>query len=911
MIHREFLGWHAPFLPLAADWLLQRRDELARSLVLVPTSQAGRRLKESLAERAGALLAPRFRTPGSLLQTPEPAVAAPWAEQLAWAVSLQGGDLSTRFPALFPDEDEDLQWIPGFARELVRLRHRLQEAGHTIRSANGRFADGEQAGLWQDLAQLESDMISRLSGWGLRGRNEELVGGIKFPEGFSSVVLAGVTELPPLLIRALRDAPVPVSVLIAAPGEEQGSFSDLGIPLMAWKERSLPWPGGASGSVSTSAGPRDQALAAFRRVCAAGRPSNEVALGSADPETACELERVFTLGGWTAFNPSRALPVTGLLRWMRAWTVWLREGSIRAAADLLALPETEFLIRGDRMEALRSLNLTREKRVLVRPEDVHHALDESEKGTLERVSPKAASAALGRLEEWRNKMLGDAAPESVPKLLDAVGVDEPDLADAMREWWKAAQQPMEATRLPVASCVELMLSHLPAPVASPPDGRVIDVQGWLELLFEPGAHLVLCGMNEGRVPPESAPDPWLNQAALLQLGLISRDERVARDAFLFASLVESRRAGGRVDLLCAKTAGSGDPLAPSRLLMASPDEELVERVETLFQDVVPSDAGLVWQADFPWKPRFKPAPREIRVTSLKSWIDCPFRFYISHVLGASASTKHEPQWSAAMAGTVIHEVMERWGRDPQLNGLGDAGALQDAFLGIFDDLLLEQFGGVPPVAVSIQAEAIRQRLSWAAEVQAAHFSAGWRVESCEKDFCFEMDGAELRGRVDRVDRRQDDGRVLVIDYKSGAKYDAEAAHRKRAQGFARAHLPEDSPVFHRVPGNNSIHHWIDLQLPLYAAQLVQDGTIPAPAYFLVGDTKSRVEIDIWNSFGASELAAARLCAEWVVGKISAGVFWPPAGKPSFDSLAILTLGRRLEIVIDPESAAQLTGVAAQ
>ena len=52
------------------------------------------------------------------------------------------------------------------------------------------------------------------------------------------------------------------------------------------------------------------------------------------------------------------------------------------------------------------------------------------------------------------------------------------------------------------------------------DGRVIDVQGWLELFYEPGKHLVLCGMNEGMVPARNAGDPWLGEAAGKQLGLI-------------------------------------------------------------------------------------------------------------------------------------------------------------------------------------------------------------------------------------------------------------------------------------------------------------------------------------------------------------------------------------------------------
>ena len=52
MVERVCLGWDRPFLLRAVEWLLARRDELPRMLVVVPTAQGGRRLREALAERA-------------------------------------------------------------------------------------------------------------------------------------------------------------------------------------------------------------------------------------------------------------------------------------------------------------------------------------------------------------------------------------------------------------------------------------------------------------------------------------------------------------------------------------------------------------------------------------------------------------------------------------------------------------------------------------------------------------------------------------------------------------------------------------------------------------------------------------------------------------------------------------------
>ena len=59
----EFLGSETLFGPAVIDWLWERKEALPGVLVVVPTAQSGRLLREGLAEKGGAL-APRVVTPG-------------------------------------------------------------------------------------------------------------------------------------------------------------------------------------------------------------------------------------------------------------------------------------------------------------------------------------------------------------------------------------------------------------------------------------------------------------------------------------------------------------------------------------------------------------------------------------------------------------------------------------------------------------------------------------------------------------------------------------------------------------------------------------------------------------------------------------------------------------------------------
>jgi ATP-dependent helicase/nuclease subunit B len=96
---RVFLGWGRPVLPLVVEWLWERREELPGMLVVVPTAQSGRRLREALAE-AGGCLAPRVVTPGYFMWAD--GVAPEAVELLAWVEVLEGVRDWENFTAAFP-----------------------------------------------------------------------------------------------------------------------------------------------------------------------------------------------------------------------------------------------------------------------------------------------------------------------------------------------------------------------------------------------------------------------------------------------------------------------------------------------------------------------------------------------------------------------------------------------------------------------------------------------------------------------------------------------------------------------------------------------------------------------------------------------------------------------------------------
>jgi hypothetical protein len=129
----------------------------------------------------------------------------------------------------------------------------------------------------------------------------------------------------------------------------------------------------------------------------------------------------------------------------------------------------------------------------------------------------------------------------------------------------------------------------------------------------------------------------------------------------------------------------------------------------------------------------------------------------------------------------------------------------------------------------------------------------------------------------------------------------EKSHRKRitARTPLPAHIPPGGPpVFSgEEKGKPADFLWHNLQLPLYASAVSQrDGVIPVPCYFTIGVTEADVEIREWQGFSEAELRSAESCTAWIAEQVTAGVFWPPAERVTYDDFAGLTSGRDLEEV---------------
>jgi len=900
MPQRIFLGYSAPFLRCLTDYLLKETDSLADSLIIVPTSQSGRILRENLAAQAGALLAPTVSTPGAMLHLDDSSIAPRWLEKIAWIEtfeSIQPDDWEN-YTGLFPippkPGDLSPDWATSLASEMVSLRTILEESLHNLFSASKFLKDTPERDRWENLAQFESLMEKKLFSWGYKSRSSALRNDFKLPSAFKKIILAGITEMPSCLSQALTSFDGELTILIPAPESEKEHFSELGIPLPTWAERHLP----ETVTTAILADPTSQAQAALQAIASTGTTSPEIALGSADEDTGSALTHLLTHHGWPAFHPAARAPLPPLQRWLHAWKDWLTQPSCRNLAALLTFPESANLISHNRAEALFDLNKYRDQHPTTEPEDILQQL-----AKIENPSLKSLRDSIAALLSHRDAFLRSPFPKALRQHLDSIEINPETSAtslNAITDFLDAAAPLFSTLNRHHLFWLQILLSELPASPGHPPADRVIDIQGWLELLYEPGQHLIICGMNETFVPARPGGEPWLSENIRSALGIPSVSDRHARDSFLLHSMIRMRETHGSTHLFCGKNGQNNETFLPSRLLLQVPKHQLVATVNNLFREIEPPEANLIWTRDLIWQTPQLELPEKLGVTALSDYLACPFRFYLKHIVRASESDPDRREMNHREFGSVAHTVLENWGNDPDARSLTDPEKLSACFEAELHRCVRRQFGTHPPLAVRIQVQAIKQRLDWFAIKQAQNLSDGWEILHIERRISFKSNGFLVNGKIDRVDRHRDTGQLRVIDYKTGNVKNTETQHRQKIIASTKTppHITDDSPARHFASdGKKAVEYlWKNLQLPLYALaeSLESKGEVPIPCYIQLGTTEHDVKFSDWSSFSQTDLDAAKSCMDWVTSSISTKTFWPPAPRVKYDDYALLSQNAHLE-----------------
>lgn len=905
---RSFLGWNKPVLHLAAERLLpdgpHTTYDLRELLVVVPTRHSGRRLREHLALtaslRGAAVLPPKVLPPDAFLAVAGASVpTADPVESLAVWVDVLKSAPPAQAALVIGDSgvDRDFRWLLGAARRLYELCNTLGENGLSVAGARETLGAMDDHERWAALSALEQAYLEKLASLQLQDRNQvrrRAAADPQLDESITRIVVFGVPDPSPLAVTALTQLSrrIAVDVFVHAPEELAATFDDWGRPRQQdWLARQTEIPDEALHLVDK---PRDQADEVARLLAAHATATEDLAIGVPGQDVAPFLLQRLGEAKIDCFSPAGS-PLTNhaVVDLLGRLSNLADDGSTDSFSALVRHPD-QLRLLDQQYEHVNPAGLLRElddfeARHLPSTLAEMQAMIEAADDPPEAVRAACATVA-GQLERLTGSSFADGILTFLADAYFGRSLDRQDGAD--RQFATAA---VEVTRLATqldggvfdqlgldAGERMTLLKHGLNSLTHYPERQAasVDLEGWLELHWEDAPHLVVTGVNDGKVPETRVGDPFLPDQARRTLGLRSNDDRFARDVYLMSALLESRRAHGSLDIIVGRTSSSGDPLRPSRLLFLCPDKELPSRAGKLFLDVAEAGEAISEIAGWKLRPRNVPSPKRLSVTRFRGYLQCPFRFYLGSVLGMDAVDAGKSEMDAGQFGTACHMALELFGRDAAGRDATDADEIADALVRRADWWARKQFGDNLSAALLIQLEAIRQRLRVAAVVQAEQRAEGWRIVQAEQTLEMEIGGITVSGKLDRIDQHED-GRYRVLDYKSAdTPLDPAAAHLARATG--------DEPDFMCVEVDGWLKRWKDLQLPLYRMLLESEyGPDVECGYFNLPKAVSRTGVVVWDGLDEDLIAGAGECARGVVDAIRNRIFWPPAQAGRWDDFATL------------------------
>lgn len=918
-VKRLFWGWDRPVLEKAVAFLSHGRNasralDLSDTLIIVPTAEAGRRLKEALARSSDSgVLAPWVWTAEQALLPAGLRMHAASAAQshMAWLKVIQKTDMGS-FTALFPVQAESPGWAwqTSMASLLGELNSLLGAGGVTFEAAAATLET--DAARWHDLASLASLYESALENEGLQDVQALKRRGSEspwLPPGVERVVVVAAPDLPPLFARWLHNAAVSVIICVQAPELLAHAFDTIGRPLPAfWGEDTgveLPLAESQIQLCRDASSQAAQVLQWLRLKVPLGR----AAIGLADAEAGAALAEKLTLEKVNVFEPGGDGPAkSGLWHLLQQFHALIKTRSWRSLTTLLRIPEMRtalmaktkgglslleeaddfsmehLLVTVDHAYALcpEKLSMGREAE---RPSELRPVLaatikllDEIQSGTLE------ASARALLLRLYGERRFSPNAPDQHSLL---------ELADA----WLSCCREVDAEthrfglNLSFEESFQLSLQMLAQVTLSPQRGDVdLVLQGWLELLWEPAPFLIVAGLNEENVPGIQVAHPFLPDSARRLLALPDQSGRFARDSYLLHSLASQRQGpGAGLHVTLGAWTDRGDPLRPSRLLFACSDEGLPARVNHLFpkqeHSRSPGESEPQRTLAWPMEPRMKiPQVETISPSRLRSYLQCPFRDYLSHELRMESTEPLKRELAPNEFGTLAHHALQALATDHSLRTSTNVREISDFLITTAMEEAHRLYGRPAAPLVELQLESLRQRLAFAAETEAAEREQGWVIYQTEWEPPEEnpllIEGARLRCKVDRIDRHATSGHLRVLDYKTGDRVISPMdAHLRKIRPQTRIPEAENWKCFAASTGS---YQWKDLQIPLYAAALRLQGLMPQQAgYFMLPKSVQETKVVVWEDFTEEWVTHALDCAAEVVRRLREGRFWPP-GEKAFD-----------------------------
>ncbi len=922
-VQRRFIGWDQPTVLRAVDELFRRfvvgdTWDMRDVIIVLPSGLAKRRLQELLALKAmgsGAassetvasdsrkvMYPPQIVTVGQLpeeLYVAKFPFASDLVQVLTWVSALQKTELELlqRIVPVPPPQTASEQWLE-LGKLMSTVHRELASDRLNFQAVAAALGDHPEAARWQAMASVQATYLRLLDGLGLWDIQTARLMALEYrePQTHKQIIVIGAVDLNKTQRGFLEAITEHVEIWVAAPESHAAMFDPFGcLDSQQWQDAILDLP---NDCLLVGNSPADQAE--LTAACLAELEdrfhTRDITIGIPDATIVPTLQHQLSLcevvarnGAGTPLSQSEPASLLSLIG------KYVQQRSFSSFAALVRHPAVGNMLRHQKAGNTKAAAAERRGQAEL-PESWLAEFDSYCQEVLPKtiddyVNEKVDGAHVftlvtGAVTKWLNKLIhARSLPLSqwVQPLLHVLKTAyEGQLCDLDQAEdqpiYNAAQQvcslivglrdiPTELEpRMTVGELIDWLLRSTSGKlVPEPSNEKAIEMLGWLELSLDDAPVLLLTGVHDGVVPESVNADAFLPNQLRRQLGMMDNGRRYARDMYCMQVILHARK---HLRIIVGKSDHQGDPLVPSRLLLACNLAELPTRVLQLVSeesiDVLPPTTQR-WKAvagasrlTVP-KPMQGKFPPTVSVTAMRDYLACPYRFYLKHVLRLNEEVDSDVELDARKFGILLHDSLSMMGRNP-VSMSTDAEEIESFLIKQLHIVALEKFGPNPPAGVLIQIEQAEMRLRAFAPKQAQRAAEGWIVKFVEQGvelqddlrFGIGEDTLPLIGRIDRIDYHPGLNQWAIWDYKTS----------ETAKNPIAVHWTEKEG-------------WKDLQLPLYRHLGAKMGVKGSPDVgYITLPKQSQGIAFVPAQFGEDLLEKADQVAHETVAKIRRGEYWP-------------------------------------
>jgi probable DNA repair protein len=289
--------------------------------------------------------------------------------------------------------------------------------------------------------------------------------------------------------------------------------------------------------------------------------------------------------------------------------------------------------------------------------------------------------------------------------------------------------------------------------------------------------LWFAGLTETNWPPAAHPNPLLSVAAQRQQRAPNACANVQLD---FAQRIQRRLFRSAPEIMVSLPLMDGDTeLQPSALIAHIPVSTIPVHDNLPWLTAIDQAASQRLDAiEDAVAPAVEPGSHVRGGTwLLKAQAICPAWGYYQYRLGAVPLEEPTEGLDARQRGTLVHEALEKfWAETKDHTGLKDLikNGLSKVIDQSIDQVLTaynanKKYEPLKPRQQALERNRLKRLLTRWLEMESER-DESFTVLHCEHEFKHNIGGIEVRMFIDRIDQLAD-GRLLIIDYKTGANID--------------------------------------------------------------------------------------------------------------------------------------------